>query len=274
MNTSDLSDKTASLLAREGAALSLAVALSDPRSSLTSAISANSLPTLAAAWEHVASFGGQGDTTISPQDIDAVLSWITSPHHIRDKAHQSVFGLLISRTCPPHETEYLPSNDPTHRAHALADIAGYYRAFGLQPDPKCPERADHAAFELQFLSFLFAKMRLAQECEEHLEICESALKSFFSNHLLWWMPAFARGLQGRVEAIMAEGGQVASGVEKYAAISRVLRGWLECEMALLEVEAPKRPVAVPQFPLFGEEDSCASCTQHAEEFQCGAGEGA
>lgn len=70
-------------------------------------------------------------------------------------AHARLFGHsrgLVS----PFETEYGPG-DAFRQPQELADIAGTYLAFGLEPAPGADERVDHAACECEFMGFLARK---------------------------------------------------------------------------------------------------------------------
>jgi putative dimethyl sulfoxide reductase chaperone len=91
--------------------------------------------------------------------------------------------------CPPYEGSY--EADPFRQTRQMADVAGFYRAFGARADG---ERPDHAACELEFLSFLVA-MRLAAEergAAEDAAICVEAENAFLGDHLVRWIPTFCR----------------------------------------------------------------------------------
>jgi hypothetical protein len=96
--------------------------------------------------------------------------------------YDRVFGLIADRGCPPYETEYHTNEDTFFRSQQMADISGFYRAFGLDPAGKGRERSDHLA-ELEFAALLLTKKRLALETDadapvaaaaavEHAEICQ------------------------------------------------------------------------------------------------------
>lgn len=158
--------------------------------------------------------------------------------------HGNVFGLVLPRECPPYETEYCSSAEAFFRAQQLADIAGFYQAFGLQTTQACPERPDHLALELEFMAFLLRKERLAETAEQ-ANICADAQRSFLRDHLAWWVPSFAAGLRRKAE----------SGF--YATAAGVLAAFMPIERARLGVAAP----AAPRRPAFIERpEEQAGCT--------------
>jgi nitrate reductase assembly molybdenum cofactor insertion protein NarJ len=78
----------------------------------------------------------------------------------------------------------------------LADVAGYYRAFGLQV---AGERPDHVVAELEFLAFALAVEADALERghAEPAEVIGDAIRSFVRDHAGSWIDAWA----ARVAAI-------------------------------------------------------------------------
>ncbi len=83
---------------------------------------------------------------------------------------------------PLHGTEYGPG--PTKGAR-LADLAGFYRAFGFAFRTDQAEMLDHVAVELEFYGLLLVKqaMLLEKEDSEGVEITAAARQEFFSTHL-------------------------------------------------------------------------------------------
>ena len=96
---------------------------------------------------------------------------------------------------PPYECEFSCSSD-FEKARWLADIAGFYRAFGVEPSG---ERPDHIASELEFLHLLSLKEALAgrESHTEHLEVTLDAERKFFREHLRGWAPRFIQAVRGR-----------------------------------------------------------------------------
>src|SRR3972149_12155544 len=64
-----------------------------------------------------------------------------------------LFTHTISTECPPYEGEY-DNSDIFQKSQAMADIAGFYRAFGLETSPSFRERPDHISAELEFMHYL------------------------------------------------------------------------------------------------------------------------
>jgi TorA maturation chaperone TorD len=195
----------------------------------------------------------------SPPDrlaLEPLLDALERPISELRAEHDRVFGLVMPKECPPYETEYHPASEVFFRSQQLADIAGFYRAFGIQTSLARPERPDHIALELEFMAFLLMKKRMALETlqdkalgAEHAGICERAIADFFGDHLAWWVPAFAAGL-GRK-----------AGEGLYAAIAPVLSALIPLERQRLGLPAPARPVHPDLIERPEEQAGCAACPQ-------------
>lgn len=113
-------------------------------------------------------------------------------------AYVTAFGHAARGDCPLNEIEYGdPGADPLFQPHRLADLAAFYRAFGLEVADEAAERPDHLGMELEFLSVLAAKeaYAVAHGRDEDLGArCRDAQKKFLREHLGRWAPAFARHL--------------------------------------------------------------------------------
>jgi TorA maturation chaperone TorD len=102
----------------------------------------------------------------------------------------------VSSNCPPYETEYIDSKFTFQRSQGLADIAGFYRAFGLEPTAVHPERQDHLVLELEFTALLLGLEQAAAESDHpdriaRRAVCADAYRKFLDDHLIWWVPTFA-----------------------------------------------------------------------------------
>lgn len=94
---------------------------------------------------------------------------------------------------PPYEMSYVPTG-LAGQTGALADIAGFYRAFGFVVER---ERPDHCVAELEFFTYLaLAEARFRRDGEtEGAEVCAAATKTFLKDHLGGWLDAFAARLE-------------------------------------------------------------------------------
>jgi TorA maturation chaperone TorD len=131
---------------------------------------------------------------------------------------ERLFGhTLRGRVCP-YECEY-GRNPLLQQAHQLADLGGFYAAFGLRPASENGERVDHVACELEFLEFLTVKEVVALELEERdgWQVTHEAARQFLRQHLARFGRAFARNLRAEAPPgfylILAELCEVFLGVE-------------------------------------------------------------
>lgn len=136
--------------------------------------------------------------------------------------------------CPPTETTHT-SDTPGHgltRNVELADIAGFYRAFGVDLNEQT-ERVDCIAAELEFLQLVAAKQAIALEAQhlqgdasagEQVAICQDAAIAFLKDHLTRWAGRFATGLEAADAALILV--TTASLVRDFAQFDLI---WLERE---------------------------------------------
>lgn len=114
-------------------------------------------------------------------------------------AHLSAFGHAARGPVPMNEIEYGDLKaDPLFQPHRLADLAAFYRAFGLEIAPDASERQDHVCIEMEFMSVLTAKEAFALEQqldEDALATCRLTQKSFLREHAGRWLPAFTRRIE-------------------------------------------------------------------------------
>jgi TorA maturation chaperone TorD len=179
--------------------------------------------------------GGIADDALRP---GAVLDHLAASAEEHNSQYESVFGLLLASACPPYETEYIAEKFPFTRNHCLADVAGFYRAFGLRLAPGLRERPDHVALQLEFMAFLIGQEHAAlheqaQESTQAMHAFRKAQVRFFREHVSWWVPGYCRLLEQQ-----SPGGF-------FGQAARFLSAWVDCERKHLGVPPPAQP-AVPQ----------------------------
>lgn len=115
----------------------------------------------------------------------------------RAAEHRAVFGHVAAHGCPPYETEW-GRQHVFGQSQELADIRGFYEAFGVRPR-RGGERPDHVACQLEFLSFLALKeaIAIARGEDEHRAVCVDAERRFLADHIGRWLPALASQIERR-----------------------------------------------------------------------------
>jgi putative dimethyl sulfoxide reductase chaperone len=101
---------------------------------------------------------------------------------------ERLFGGQVA--VPPYEGSY--ESDPFRQARQLADVAGFYRAFGAEAHGPASDRPDHAGAQLEFLAFVAARRVEAQAAgrPDEAEACADAERLFVAEHAGRWLPVF------------------------------------------------------------------------------------
>jgi TorA maturation chaperone TorD len=252
-----IANDPAVLLARRVCYRLMALALADPKTGTfaeladpeTRALARHAAELLRDEDAAVARPLALGERPLADLDPKAIFDRLpTSADELND-LYEANFGLLGGSKCPPYEIEYVPSKFTFQRSNMLADIAGFYGAFGLQTSSSNPDRPDHVSLECEFAAQL---LQLEFEATKdpvfaspaQAETCQSAHQRFLKDHLAWWLPAFAKLL-----AHQDPGGF-------YEAVARFLAALVAAERALAGVEPPHQ--AVEPSPIENP-DECSGC---------------
>jgi len=136
-----------------------------------------------------------------------------------------LFNPSLHANCPPYGTEYTGAH-VFMRAQQLADVAGFYRAFGLRVAADFRERPDHIATELEFMQVLALKeaRALARRERAHAGICRRAQARFLREHLGRWLAPYAAKLAAQ------------DGEGFYARVAGLARDFVAKDAAELGVE--------------------------------------
>jgi TorA maturation chaperone TorD len=178
----------------------------------------------------------RGELSLAHLNVAPILEHLSRPEGELLDENVRVFGMVTSRDCPPYETEFHAADDTFFRTQQMADVAGFYRAFGLELGVESPDRADHISLELEFVAFLLMKKRLARAsattdiaAAEQAATCHEARVAFLRDHLCWWTPSFAHLLARK------------AGAGFYAAAAELIAALLPVERYRLGIAPPAAP---------------------------------
>lgn len=165
-----------------------------------------------------------------------------------EEEYNRLFAHIGSTKCPPYETEYGFDN-VFQKTEAMADIAGFYRAYELEIADTNTERADFLGTELEFMSYLAASEAYARQQirQDHLEVCIDTQQKFVRDHLGRWTAIFAKILANSTQN------------EFYFQLKNLLEQFLESEIVYLNVAPLKVAAPSKELDQKPEEFSCASC---------------
>ncbi|MCA9996062.1 MAG: molecular chaperone TorD family protein [Anaerolineales bacterium] len=160
-------------------------------------------------------------------------------------AHRRTFGTAGS-LC--YETEYgLPHE--YRQSQEMADIAGFYRAFGFNLGGAVRERPDQVAVELEFMHILALKEAYALEVDipEHVEICVDAQGTFLQDHLGRWVNLFAKSVAHNAPD------------SPYAALAQFAANFVVADADKLGIALHQPDLHEVQHTPFDADFSCADC---------------
>ncbi|HEY4668319.1 MAG TPA: molecular chaperone TorD family protein [Tepidiformaceae bacterium] len=139
--------------------------------------------------------------------------------------HVRLFSISFSPDCPTFETAFV-STDATDQTMRMADVAGFYRAFGVDTS-ETGFRPDDICVELEFMAFMCQKQMYAAEHLGAPRVAQSlkAQRSFLKDHLGRWAGALGRRL-----VLRARPGSF------YAEVGCGLEDWMAEDLRALGVE--------------------------------------
>jgi DMSO reductase family type II enzyme chaperone len=115
-----------------------------------------------------------------------------------ERSYERTFEAPGGLRCLPHETAHAAEKpvEAMLSTFQLADIAGFYRAFGVEVAPGT-EHVDHIVAELEFMHLLAVKEAVAETdgSPERAEVCRDAARAFLRDHLSRWTGRFAARLE-------------------------------------------------------------------------------
>lgn len=186
---------------------------------------------------------------IDPRWADRLGQLAQSLEAAEHETVEAEFNRLFSgaMAVAPYETAY--ERDIFRKQNALADIAGFYRAFGFAVVEASRWQPDHVGVQLEYCAILLQRTAQAveQNWEEQTAICVDAFRKFLAEHLGRWSDAFAADVDR------------AAALPFYRLMAELTREWLALEMQVLEVEPDRlssRHVAADD----GEAPTCGGCT--------------
>lgn len=135
-----------------------------------------------------------------------------------------IFTFSTSVDCPTFETAYL-STDVGQQTHRMADINGFYRAFGVDTVDS-GFRPDDICVELEFMGFLCRKQVYAAEHLGAPRVAQTlrAQRMFLKEHLGRWGTPLGRRVARRAQED-----------EFYREVGAALHDWLEEDRVFLKV---------------------------------------
>jgi len=176
----------------------LARLFAPPEARSLDALRQNELPALIGALERL---GSDAALMSAAEDLARLLA-DADPRSLQ-RSFEATFEASGGLRCSANEAAHT-ADTPGHsltRTFEIADVAGFYRAFGVEVTPGT-ERPDHITAELDFMHLLAVKESVARSEEgegEHVAVCCDASRTFLRDHLGRWTQRFAERL-GEVAA--------------------------------------------------------------------------
>ncbi len=149
--------------------------------------------------------------------------------HLKAEYERVLCARQKSSGCSPFALDHGAPRDDALLARTLAQLEETYTMFGFAPGGKAPARADHIAYELEFMNWLITQRRQAsrlalfdRQAAELIVACELAQRRFFGDHL--------EGTLGPLSACLRK--YTSGGY--FEPLGRFLAAWVPLERHLLQ----------------------------------------
>jgi DMSO reductase family type II enzyme chaperone len=168
---------------------------------------------------------------------DARRAWLTAANGLVNSEYVRLFH--GSGPVSLHETAYGDGRRIAGRAVEIADISGFYRAFGFSIAAADPDLPDHLGVELEFMSLLLLResQALSAAWPSRARLTRDAAKTYLEDHLGRWTKPFARALTQAGAARM------------YTALGRLLQEAVDVECRRLRARASSVERRLPPDPM-------------------------
>lgn len=149
--------------------------------------------------------------------------FIERPRTDLEAEYIELFTLATSPDCPTYESAYV-CTDINQQTSVMADVAGFYRAFGLELGQGL--RPDDISLELEFMGFLCRKEAYAIEHMGKPRVLQARRNQrvFVSEHLGRWGETLGHLIAAHAHS-----------ASPYEALGTALAAWLESERVLAGV---------------------------------------
>lgn len=128
--------------------------------------------------------------------LGTVLEYASHAGHSLPDEYALIFGHTLSNDLSPYEMEFLQNDEIFYRTQHLADLQGFYGAFGFEVNSI--ERADHISVESEFMALLLTKEAYALSNNLGIfaiEVCNDARTRFSGEHYTGWVKKLAFNLR-------------------------------------------------------------------------------
>ena len=145
-----------------------------------------------------------------------------------ESAYARLFEASVQTPCPPYESQY-GSINTFGMSRQLADVAGFYRAFGLKLSNTNKEMPDHISAEMEFMHILTLKEAHAtmKGWSDKISLTRDAQKKFLQYHLGRWTSAICTAIQKSAD------------VKFYRELADITNSHIEREVSMFKI-TPER----------------------------------